>query len=118
MFLTDNLQRVGYAAGHNTGIGDRCPACNDITQRRGFKNKHQHTIDYRAGHELDKRQAYTIKVFDDIFYSNNLRSEAEGADKVYKSPLLIEKPSLMQMKYIPTAATATLMPCSRETERR
>ena len=80
MLLTDNLQCIGYAAGHNAGIGNRSPACDDIAQRRCFKNKHQHTIDYRAGHELDERQAYTVKVFDDIFYGDNLRREAEGAD--------------------------------------
>ena len=52
MLLTDNLQRVGYTAGHDTGVGDRCPACNNIAHGWCFENKHQHTVDHGAGHKL------------------------------------------------------------------
>ena len=81
MLLSDNLQRVGYAAGHNACVGHGRPACNEACQRRRFKNKHQHAVEHGAGGELNERQAHAVKPLDNVFDADNLRCEAEGADE-------------------------------------
>lgn len=81
MLLTDNLQRIGDAAGHDACIGYRRPACHDACQRGRFEEEHQHTVDDCAGDKLNQREAHAVKIFDDVLDADNLCSEAEGADE-------------------------------------
>lgn len=81
MLLTDNLQRIGDATGHDACVGYGCPAGDDACQRGRFEDKHQHTVDDCAGDKLNQREAHAVKTFDDILDADNLRSEAEGADE-------------------------------------
>lgn len=81
MLLTDNLQRIGNAAGHDACVGHRRPACHDACQRGCFEDEHQHAVDNGAGDELNQREAHAVKTFDDVLDADNLRSEAEGADE-------------------------------------
>ena len=81
MLLTDNLQRIGDAAGHDACVGYRRPACHDACQRGLFEDEHQHAVDDGAGDELNQREAHAVKTFDDVLDADNLRSEAEGADE-------------------------------------
>lgn len=81
MLLTDNLQRVGDAAGHDACVGYGCPAGDDACQRGRFEDEHQHAVDDCAGDELNQRQAHAVKIFDDVLDADNLCSEAEGADE-------------------------------------
>lgn len=81
MLLTDNLQRVGNAAGHDACVGHRRPAGDDACQRGRFKDEHQHTVDNCTGDKLNQRQAHAVKIFDDVLDADNLCSEAEGADE-------------------------------------
>ena len=81
MLLTDNLQRIGDAAGHDACVGNRRPAGDDACQRGRFEDEHQHTVDDCAGDKLNQRQSHAVKIFDDVLDADNLCSEAEGADE-------------------------------------
>lgn len=81
VLLSDYLQRVGYATGHDACVGHGRPACDEACERRRFKNEHQHAVDDGAGGELNERQAHAIKAFNDVFHADNLRCEAERADE-------------------------------------
>ena len=117
MFLTDNLQRVGYTAGQDTGgaIGAQ-PAMILSSEGDSKINISTPLTTVQVINCMSDRR--TPSRFLMIFSMAIICAAKQKAQmRVYKSPLLIEKPSLMQMKYMPTAATTTLMPCSRETER-
>ena len=81
MLLTDNLQRIGDAAGHDACVGYGCPAGDDARQRGRFEDEHQHTVDECAGDKLNQRQAHAVKIFDDVLDADDLCSEAEGTDE-------------------------------------
>ena len=76
--MTDDLQRIGHAAGHNACVGDGGPAGNDARHGRSFEDEHKYTVNYGAGGKLDERKAHTVQIFDDVFDADDLRGEAKG----------------------------------------